>query len=92
MPAVIQQSELFDTHQISKPESSHKKGTAGYYIGAGYHEQAFATIFSGVQFLLLNHALSEQGAKRGKKILFADWVKEGGALWTYEWTRKLVVL
>ena len=69
MPAVIQQSELFDTHQITKPESSHKKGTAEYYIGAGYHEKAFATIFSGFEFLLLNHALSEQAAKRKKRFI-----------------------
>lgn len=64
MPAVIQQSELSDTHQIIKLAASHKKETAEYYIGAGYHEKAFATIFYGVQFLLLNHAPFEQGAKK----------------------------
>lgn len=64
LTAAIQQSELSDTHQITKPAPSHKKETAGYYIGAEYHEEAFATIFCGVQFLLLNHALSEQGANR----------------------------
>ena len=69
---MIQKSELTDIHQKTKPTSSHKSETAGYYIGARYHEKAFATIFSVVQFLLLNRALSEQGAK-GKSLLLTGW-------------------
>jgi hypothetical protein len=70
MPAVIQQSELSGTHQITKPAPRRKNETVGYHIGAGYHDQAFATIFSDVQFLLLNYALSEQGTKREKKKFY----------------------